>query len=130
MVINNVTDVALEKLVDKVSSFLKDGYRFATITCVDAGDDFELFYHFDKDHELFNLRTSLPKSKSLPSITGICFAAILMENELKDFFGIKVDGLVVDFEGRMILSEGAPDAPMCKAGGVGVEMKIKEKEAK
>ena len=128
MTIKNVTEIQSNQIVTKVSEMLKNGYRFATMTCLDSGDKFDIFYHFDKNQELFNLKTSIAKTQNLPSISSICFAAIMIENELKDFFGVKFDNLVLDFEGRMILSDGAPDAPMCKAGGVGVEMKIKEKE--
>ena len=53
------------------------------------------------DLQLTNLRVVLPgPAMLLPSISGIYGCAILYENEIKDLFGVQVEGLTVDFKGN------------------------------
>ena len=47
----------------------------------------------------------------MPSISSIYFSAVIVENEIKDLFGVPVKGLVLDYGGKMMLAEGAPVAP-------------------
>ena len=110
----NTTEVTLEGLLNAVAAKEPLGYRFVTITCIDLGEAFDLIYHFDKDYVLYNLRLKLARNEELPSISSIYFAAVLVENELKDLFGIPVTGLVIDYEGKLLLAEGAPPNPMRK----------------
>lgn len=117
--------VSSELLLEKVASLLPRGYRFVTMTCVDCGDHFDILYHFDLNYELYNLRLKLGKTEALPSITPVCFAALLTENEIQDLYGIKVNALVLDYHGRLYLSEGAPDKPLCRVPGVSVSQIVK-----
>jgi NADH:ubiquinone oxidoreductase subunit C len=113
--LQNCKDITRDALLTEVASKLPMGYRFVTMTCVDAGEAFDILYHFDKNYELLNLRLRLPKAQSLPSVSGLVFAAVLVENEIKDLFGINVTGLAIDYQGHFILAEGAPTAPLLKA---------------
>ena len=113
--LNNVSETALDHISTEVWKLKHDGYRFVTMTCCDRGETHDILYHFDKNYVLENLRLRLPKGQALPSISKIYFAAALVENEIKDLFGIPVQGLAIDFEGRFLLSEGAPAAPFNKA---------------
>lgn len=113
--LQNCKDITSDALLTEVASKLPMGYRFVTMTCVDNGEAFDILYHFDKNYELLNLRLRLPKGASLPSISGLVFAAVLVENEIKDLFGIDVTGLAIDYQGHFILAEGAPTAPLLKA---------------
>ncbi|NLF38963.1 NADH-quinone oxidoreductase subunit C [bacterium] len=112
--LENATQVMVDNLVDAVAVHHPQGYRFVTITCTDLGDVCDLYYHFDKDYALYNLYLRFDKKRELPSISGIYPAAALIENELKDLFGLKVTGLALDYEGRFLLSDGAPHAPQGK----------------
>ena len=112
--LKNVKEITRDDLLCEVASKLPLGYRFVTMTCVDLGDAFDILYHFDKNYELLNLRLRLPKGQSLPSISGQVFAALVVENEIKDLFGVAVDGLLIDYGGRFLLAEGAPVAPQLK----------------
>ena len=112
--LNNIKDITPATLVSELAAMGPQGYRFVTLTCLDLGDKHEIFYHFDKGYELYNLRLELPKGTPLPSISHICFAAVLVENELKDLFAIDVQGLAIDYQGRLLLAEGAPVGPMNK----------------
>ena len=116
--INNVENITVDCLLDKVASKLPMGFRFVTMTCVDCGEHFDILYHFDKNYELSNFRLSLKKGEPLPSISGLIFAALVVENEIQDLFGIKVNGLALDYEGRFLLTETAPERPLCRVPGV------------
>jgi Ni,Fe-hydrogenase III component G len=125
----NTHDVSPAALTGEAADLLGHGHRFVTITCLDAGDAHEVLYHFDKDYQLINLRVMLPKGATLPSISHLCFAAVVVENEMKDLFGLSISDMAIDYEGRFILSEGAPTAPMNKSlstPGIGVSVEEKK----
>jgi Ni,Fe-hydrogenase III component G len=126
--LNDVIPVELPAIPAEVWKLKMDGYRFVTMTCLDVGTAHEVIYHFDKNYQLKHLRATLPKGQVLPSITGVFFAAVLVENEIKDLFGVEFSGLVIDFKGRFILSDGAPVAPLNKAT-IGIGMEIRNKSA-
>ena len=115
----------IEQLLGEVAALKGTDHRFVTITCRDAGETHELTYHFDKDYKLTNLRINSPKGTVLPSMSSVFFAAVIVENEIKDLFGIDFSGLAIDYKGRFILSDGAPKAPMNKTHGIGVDARIK-----
>lgn len=76
---------------------LHDEYGFwfvSTISGLDAGDDFEILYHFAGKETVLNLRVSVPKTDPrIDSITPVIPGAILYERELQDMFGVVVDGI-------------------------------------
>jgi hypothetical protein len=114
--LNNEIIITRDTLLDAVAARIMQGFRFVTITCVSgACPTLDLIYHFDKDYVLHHLRLSLAHGEALPSISGVCAPAVLVENEIKDLFGIEVTGLAIDYEGRFILADKAPRAPMLKS---------------
>lgn len=112
--LKNTIDITKETLLNEVAARLPHGWRFVTLTCLDGGAHHEIFYHFDKNYELLNLRLELPKGQKLQSISHIFFPAVIVENELKDLFGIDVSDMVIDYGGRLLLTEDAPQAPLNK----------------
>ncbi|MDD8025268.1 MAG: NADH-quinone oxidoreductase subunit C [Acidobacteriota bacterium] len=71
-----------------------DQWFLATITGVDAGDVYEVLYHFGDTAGSITVRTSIPKAAPhLPSICAVIPGAILYERELQDMFGIVVDDI-------------------------------------
>ncbi|MCS6831364.1 MAG: NADH-quinone oxidoreductase subunit C [Armatimonadota bacterium] len=113
--IDNVQLVQQEQLLQHVAHFAAQGMRFITITCIDNGEQFEVYYHFDHDMKLNHLLLVIGKKEVLPSITPIYFCAFVAENEMKDLFGVRVDGLNVDYQGRMLVSDELPSPPMRKS---------------
>jgi len=107
----NLSETRAETVRHEFAARIAEGFRFVTMTCTDLGDAFDILYHLEKDHALHNLRLRLGRTEDLQSVSDICFAAVLIENEIQDLFGIKVRGLALDFEGKLLLSEGAPVAP-------------------
>ena len=124
-----VTDVTTETLHSQVEKLLDEGFRFVTISCTSLPDRFELVYHFDRSYHLEHLRLKLAPDQTLPSISRICFPGMVIENELKDLFGLKVDDLVVDFGGRFLLSESAPKAPQSCLKSSSFDVRVKEKSS-
>lgn len=127
--IENVTEITKEQLLGDVQKMMYDGYRFVTATCVDNGDgSLDILYHFDKNYELSNFRLKIQKGEEIPSISKIYFCAIMVENEMKELFGVKVEGIAIDYGGHMLLSDAAPDNPMARQQII-IEQKGDKKDA-
>ena len=121
-------ELTLENQQEKIASLIPRGYRFITMTVVDCGDGFDVFYHFDLKYKMRTLRLKLAYGAELPSISGVCAAALIIENEIQDLFGITVPGLALDYQKHLLLAEDAPAAPFCRVPGVGVSaVKVEEK---
>jgi NADH:ubiquinone oxidoreductase subunit C len=112
--IENVEVVEKQHLLPRVQQLAARGMRFITTTCIDNGEQFEVYYHFDHHLELTHLLVTIDKNEALPSITPVYFSAFVAENEMKDLFGLRLDGLNVDYQGRMLVSEEVPAPPMRK----------------
>jgi ech hydrogenase subunit D len=123
--LSNVSEITIDQLAVEVWKAKQDGYRFVTMTCCDLTDAHDILYHFDKNYELKHLRLRLPRGTELPSISNLFFAAVLVENEIQDLFGIVIKDLAIDFKGRFILSDGAPVAPLNK-GHIGIGLEIRD----
>lgn len=67
-------------------------HRLITISAIDEGENFSLFYHFDTE-KIETIKVVLPKEK--PVIQSIMFifpSAELYEREIHDFFDIEFEG--------------------------------------
>ena len=74
--IDNVKQINVQELLHEVQYMQYDGCRLITATCVDNSDGtLDVLYHFDKDYELRNLRLTVPRGSSIPSISKIYFCA-------------------------------------------------------
>ena len=110
-----ITPVTRETLVGEVAKLKIEGYRLVTLSCTEIdADTLDLLYHFDKDLALTHLRLAVAKTESVPSLSPVYFAALLIENELQDFFGLRFQGLVVDYQGTLYLEEEALKTPFCR----------------
>ena len=118
MKVNEV--LTFENQLEKIGALLLNGYRFVTMTVVEKGEEFDIYYHFDLEYELTTCQLVLKKGEILPSISGICFAAVVVEYEIQDLFGITISGLAIDYEKHFILAADAPARPFCRVPGVGV----------
>ncbi len=107
----NVLEIGLEDIVAKAKDFFQQGYRFVTIDCIQMGDDrWQLLYHFDKDLELSHVRITFD-GLEVPSISPVYTGALLVENEIQDLFGLKFTDLVIDYQGRLFLTDEVGPAP-------------------
>ncbi|MCX7922825.1 MAG: NADH-quinone oxidoreductase subunit C [Clostridia bacterium] len=113
--IENLVEISKEQLLSQVQSMKYDNYRFVTASCVDTGDGYlDVIYHFDLDLELKNFRVRVKKDEEVPSISKIYFCSVLVENEMKELFGLNVTNMAIDYGGHMLLSDDDLANPMAK----------------
>jgi ech hydrogenase subunit D len=110
-----VIPVAPAALVGEAAKLKVQGYRFVTLSCTELDErTLDILYHFDKGLALKHLRLTTAKTDAVPSISPVYFAALLVENEVQDFFGLTFEGLIVDFKGTLYLEEEAIRTPYCR----------------
>ena len=110
-----IVPVSAEALVGEVAKLKVQGYRLVTLSCTELDETtLDILYHFDKDLGLKHLRLTAAKSSPVPSISPVYFAALLVENEIQDFFGLRFEGLLVDYQGTLYLEEEALKTPYCR----------------
>ena len=110
-----IIPVGADALVGEVAKLKVQGYRLVTLSCTELdADAVDILYHFDKGLGLKHLRLTAAKTVPVPSISPVFFAALLVENEIQDFFGLRFDGLVVDYRGTLYLEEEALKTPYCR----------------
>ncbi|MDR3641869.1 MAG: NADH-quinone oxidoreductase subunit C [Humidesulfovibrio sp.] len=111
------TNITADKLVAEVTRLKAEGWRLVTCSSVEIdAQTMQILYHFDKDLKLTNLRLSLPKGGTVPSISGVLFGAFLIENEIRDQFGVTFEGLVLDYQGRLLneCAQTSSSSPFCR----------------
>lgn len=110
-----IIPVGADVLVGEVAKLKVQGYRLVTLSCTEIdATAVDILYHFDKGLGLKHLRLTAAKTTPVPSISPVFFAALLVENEIQDFFGLRFDGLVVDYRGSLYLEEEALKTPYCR----------------
>jgi len=112
----NTVTISPGDIISQARNLKFEGFRLVTLSSVDLGDSICLLYHLDKDLQLINLRVDVPKGKKVPSIASVYSSAFLVENEIKEHFGVDFDGLPLDFEGMLYLDEEVQKTPFCKLG--------------
>ena len=125
--LDNSEKIGAEELLSTVSVLKYKGYRFVTASCADNRDGtLDLYYHFDKDLELKNLALTVRRDEPVPSLTGLYLCAFLVENELKELFGLNIENIAIDYGGRMFLTGDAPESPMAWGANIVTEQKKEE----
>ena len=113
--IDNLVEITKEQLLGEIQNMRYENYRFVTATCIDTGDGYlEVIYHFDREYEMMNFKVRVRQDNELPSISRIFSCANMVENEMKELFGLNITNMLFDYEGHFLLSEGAPITPMAK----------------
>ena len=112
----NTAIVSSNDIITQTRNLKDEGFRFVTMSSVDLGDSVSVLYHLDKDLQIINLRVDVPKGKKTPSISSVFSSAFLVENEIKEHFGVDFDGLPLDFEGMLYLDEEVQKTPFCNVG--------------
>ena len=111
--IENLKEITVNELRNELNIFYSQKYRFVTASCADNRDGtIDLFYHFDKDLELSTLKMTVTKEDKIPSITNLYFSAFLVENEIKELYGLNIENINIDYEGKMYMTADSPDEPM------------------
>ena len=125
-------DVTPQTLLDEVRLLAEKKYRFVTLsqTVLDE-NTLRLYYHFDENLTMSDLRRNadmcvwspvdskgmthlrldVRRDEPIPSISGIYFCAVLIENETQDQFGVRFEGMPLDYQGAMYLEGEVAHAP-------------------
>lgn len=107
--------VGKKDLLREVERLVAEGCRLTTMVCLDRGAHFEVIYLLQKpDLGLARLRVRIGKDEELPSISGILLGAALIENEIKEFFGVNLTNIALDFKCHMLLGKDSPKTPLLK----------------
>ncbi len=113
--IDNVTEISKAQLLSETQKMLSQNYRLVTATCVDLGEgNLDVLYHFDKDTQLKNLRIKAQRGEDIPSISSVYLCAVLIENEMKELFGLNVTGMAIDYGGHFLLTPEELKNPQSK----------------
>lgn len=113
--IENLVEITVDQLLGEVQNCKYEGYRFVTATCADNGDGtIDVIYHFDKDYKMKNYKVTVKGGEEVPSISKVFFCALLVENEMKELFGINITNIAIDYGGHMLLSEEELGSPMLR----------------
>jgi len=107
-----VIDVTLDTVVGEVMNMKNEGQRLVTYSAYQDGDKLGILYHFDKDLETTHLRLTADMDKPIPSVSGVYFAAMLVENEIRDQWNVEFDGLVLDFNRTLFLDPEVTQVPL------------------
>ncbi|MCQ4635482.1 NADH-quinone oxidoreductase subunit C [Anaerovorax odorimutans] len=107
-----IEPVAASDLLPTVRNMKAEGYRMLQICATKVSEGFEILYSFDKDHELTNLRVTIPEEEEVQSVTGEYWGAFIYENEMHDLFGIKIVNNELDYGGHFFkVAEPTPWNP-------------------
>ncbi len=95
-----------------LAAFVKGslGFQFlVTITGLDAGEDFQLIYHFANDEGIIlNVKVNAPKSDpAVETVTRSYEGGVLYEIEVRNLLGVDIRGIPADI--RYPLPDGWPD---------------------
>ncbi|MCR4436722.1 MAG: NADH-quinone oxidoreductase subunit C [Clostridiales bacterium] len=114
--IENLIEISKDELLGEVQKAKYEGYRFVTASCADTGTGIiDVTYHFDKDLALRNYRIKVGKEDEISSISGIYFCAVLVENEMKELFGLNIANIAIDYGGHMLLADVDFNAPLTRS---------------
>ena len=93
-------EISPNDLLTEIMKIKNDGYRLVAISCTNK-NGMELTYSFDKDYELLNIRLTTDTETELPSISILYPYSFLYENEIKELFGVKITGIMPDFNDNL-----------------------------
>ena len=89
-----------EELLKWICRAFDEGYRLVQIGCT-KGEMYQMDYTFDRAYKFLDLRVNISiDDAQLPSITGIYACAFTYENEIHDLFGIRINGINVNYNGN------------------------------
>jgi len=90
-----------EELLDKVKVLFFDKFRLVAMSALKSGENVEIIYTFSGDYDMESFRIVIDDfTKEVPSISPVYQIAFLYENEIKDLYGVKFKGLILDYNGN------------------------------
>jgi Ni,Fe-hydrogenase III component G len=113
---DNLKKVDKNTIVNEGKKLLDAGGKFVSAVCNDLDPELEVTYFFSSNRgtNMTGLRYTVAKGEEVPSLSGVTLSTVLIENELKELFGLKVKGIAIDYGGHMLLAHDSPVTPMLK----------------
>jgi len=110
-----VIPISLDTVIGETGKMKAEGYRFVTMSATELdAERIDILYHFDKNLTMKHLRLTIAKDTLVPSISPVYLAALLVENEIQDLFGVRFKGLAIDFNRTLYLEEEIKTTPLCR----------------
>ena len=112
----NIRDIKKDELLAEGRKFLDAGGKFVTAVCSDLDELLEVTYFFSLNAGtvMNGLRFKVAKDEDVTSFSGVTLATVLIENEMKELFGLKVKDLAIDYGGHLLLAQDSPVTPLLK----------------
>jgi Ni,Fe-hydrogenase III component G len=112
----NLIQIDKSAIVGEGKKLMEAGAKFVTAVCNDLDKELEVTYFFSSNRgtEMKGLRCTVGKDEEVQSLSGVTLAAVLIENELQELFGLQVKGIAIDYGGHMLLAHDSPTTPMLK----------------
>jgi ech hydrogenase subunit D len=113
----NIKEINKDDIVSEGKKLLDAGAKFVTAVCSDLDEKLEVTYLFSSKSgtELTCLRYKIGKDEEVASLSGTTLATVLIENEMKELFGLKIKDLAIDYGGHLLLAQDSPTTPLLKA---------------
>jgi ech hydrogenase subunit D len=124
-----IIEITKNDIVNEGKKLLDAGAKFVTAVCSDQDEKLEVTYFFTTNRgvDFTCLRYLVGKEEEVPSLTGVTLSTLLIENEMKELFGLKVKDLAIDYGGHLMLAHDSPTMPMLKPKKVAVEAEAESK---
>lgn len=99
--IETFTDIALGDLLNVATEKYNGGWRAVQMLCTNTENGIDLTYTFNKDAVWENYQVrGVTKDNAVPSLQHMYLCLFPFENEAVDLFGVRIEGMALDFGGR------------------------------
>ncbi len=90
-----------DKIHEVAAQKYKALWRCVQMHCTNTENGIDITYSYQKENVMDNLTVkSVKKDEHIPSITDVYIGMFPFENEAHDLFGVQVDNIAIDFQGR------------------------------
>ena len=88
------------EIVDVARTMKDKGYRYVQTLCVncDGGVEVQYTYNLNNEYKIYTT-DPIPEEVTIQSISDVYLEAFVFENEAHDLFGVKIEGMAIDFKG-------------------------------
>lgn len=99
--LENLEEIELIGLLNKAKEIKNDNYRVMQICATKIEEEYEILYTFGREYDMRHVKVIIEPGTHIPSVSDIFPAAYLYENEIHDLFGISIDGISHDYQGKL-----------------------------
>ena len=110
--LQSIEPIEASRLLNEVDAFRGAGWRLVQILAVGDAAGVELSYSFGLALAMRSLRLRVAAGSAIPSVTALYPAAFLYENEIRDLFGVNIERIAGDWQGKVY--DVAGDKPFSK----------------